>query len=73
MVKAETSVRERGLKKSEYYNKVSDENHARSEQLIKDNDVKKRIKSVSTAISEIHKDAVKRGTDFIEKFLSKFK
>lgn len=72
MRKAETSVRERGLKQSEYYNKWSDENRARSEQLIKDNDVKKKIKSVSTAISEIHKDAVKRGTDFIEKIMKKF-
>lgn len=36
-------------------------------------DAKKAIKSVSTAISEIHADAVKRGTDFIEKLLNKFK
>lgn len=36
-------------------------------------DAKKAIKSVSTAISEIHADTVKRGTDFIEKLLNKFK
>lgn len=36
-------------------------------------DAKKAIKTVSTAISEIHADAVKRGTDFIEKIMKNFK
>lgn len=36
-------------------------------------DAKKVIKGVSAAISEIHADTVKHGTDFIEKLLNKFK
>lgn len=41
--------------------------------VIEKNTVKSKVSKVAKAVKDIHKDSVKRGTDFIEKLLSKFK
>lgn len=65
--------RQRHLGKESYYKALADNSHFNRDYLIEENSVKSAVNRSIKELKTIYKDAIKRGSDFIDDILSKLK